>query len=195
MQSMNALPSSSPSIQRRCPGYTPQLTLYTRGAPLGLTLNPFGYPMPPMPGLMGWSGSGERVNERGADPCMNPATLSAIPLMSDHVLHLPLHKSSAHANRRQSLTSEYTTSLSITTGPGALPNGLASNKTADTSSLPRQDDAPSGRAQRAETGWWWCVVLLKGRLWVRLVTILADGSRQGGEHEKKGTDKSLTCKQ
>ena len=41
----------------------------------------------------------------------------------------------------------------------------------------------------------WCVVLLKGRLWVRLVTILADGSRQGGEHEKKGTDKSLTCKQ
>ena len=48
-------------------------------------------------------------------------TSSAIPSLSDHVLNLPSEKSGALPNRRQSVMLEYTTSRSITTGPGPTP--------------------------------------------------------------------------
>ena len=49
-------------------------------------------------------------------------------------------KSGALPNRRQSAMSEHTTPGPVDRGP--LPNGSASNKTADTSSPLRQDAAP-----------------------------------------------------
>ena len=112
--------------------YTPTNNFPEQGLTLRTPPDAMPHPMRPKHTVNGMLQSMSPKRDRPIlYPYLNPSTSSVIPLVSDHILHLPSAKSDALPNRCQSFTSEYTNSLSISAGSGPAPP----DKMADSSRL------------------------------------------------------------